>query len=100
MNGPAERRELYVRGVATPQVHVFRPERPNGLAILSVPGGAYEFLAVQNEGIDVARRFTPLGITVFVLSYRLPGEGWSGRADVPLQDAQRAMSFVRHKSRR
>ena len=35
------------------------------------------------------------GFTVFVLFYRLPGEGWADRANVPLQDAQRAMRLVR-----
>jgi len=41
------------------------------------------------------RRFTGAGITCFVLRYRLPGEGWANRADVPLQDAQRAMRLIR-----
>ena len=35
------------------------------------------------------------GVTCFVLRYRLPGEGWANRSDVPLQDAQRAMRLVR-----
>jgi acetyl esterase/lipase len=30
-----------------------------------------------------------------VLRYRLPGEGWQNRSDVPLQDAQRAVRLVR-----
>src|SRR6202012_5983156 len=34
----------------------------------------------------------------FVLRYRLPGEGWANRSDVPLQDAQRAMRLVRAKA--
>jgi acetyl esterase/lipase len=37
-----------------------------------------------------------LGITCFVLRYRLPGEGWANRSTVPLQDAQRAMRLIRH----
>lgn len=37
---------------------------------------------------------TEAGYTVFVLVYRLPGEGWPDRADVPLQDAQRAMRLI------
>jgi acetyl esterase/lipase len=47
------------------------------------------------EGMDVARHFNEAGVTCFVLRYRLPGEGWQNRADVPLQDAQRAMRLVR-----
>lgn len=95
MNGPAGARELWIRGVAVPEVHVFRPAWPDGSALLSLPGGGYGFLSVQNEGYDVAQRFNPRGTTVFVLTYRLPGEGWARPHLVPLQDAQRAMRLVR-----
>lgn len=95
MNGAAGHRELWIRGVATPMIHVFRPHRPNGAGLLAIPGGGYGFLSVQNEGLDVARFYNARGYTVFVLSYRLPGEGWTKRSDVPLQDAQRAMRLIR-----
>lgn len=95
MNGAADARQLWVRGVAMPELVVRRPARPNGIGLLSLPGGGYEFLSVQNEGLDVADGFTQRGYTVFILSYRLPGEGWAARADVPLQDAQRALRLIR-----
>lgn len=98
MNGPADNRELWLRGVAEPIVGVFRPARPDGRAVLVIPGGGYQFVSVHNEGIDVASELTPHGITCFVLAYRLPGEGWSNRADVPLQDAQRAMRLIRARA--
>lgn len=63
-----------------------------------IPGGAYWFVSVANEGVDVAARMNALGITVFVLTYRLPGEGWMNHADVPLQDAQRAMRVIRSRA--
>jgi acetyl esterase/lipase len=63
-----------------------------------VPGGAYWFVSFVNEGIDVARALNERGFTAFVLTYRLPGEGWSARADVPLQDAQRALRLVRARA--
>ena len=99
MNGPKGGRELWLRGVATPEIHVFRPARPDGSALLSLPGGGYEFLSVQNEGLDVAQRFNATHTTVFVLVYRLPGEGWSNQHLVALQDAQRAMRLIRSRSR-
>ena len=83
MNGPPENRELWIRGVPMPEVHVFRPARPDGSALLSFPGGGYDFLSVQNEGIDVAERFNAERTTVFVLTYRLPGEGWADRSPGP-----------------
>jgi len=100
MNGTAPRRELWLRGVARPVLGVFRPERPDGRALLSIPGGGYRFVSVENEGINVAKTFNPLGVTVFVLGYRLPGEGWLEPEDVPLQDAQRAMRLIRADARR
>jgi acetyl esterase/lipase len=100
MNGPAGARELWLRGIAHPEINVFRPARPDGSALLVIPGGAYNFVSVQNEGIDVARRFTPAGTAIFVLTYRLPDEGWARRERVPLQDAQRAMRLLRSHSTR
>lgn len=95
MSGNPAQPELWMRGTADPIVAVYRPERPDGRAVLSIPGGGYGFVSLENEGIDVASVLNPLGITVFVLSYRLPGDGWANRADVPLQDAQRAMRLIR-----
>ncbi|MEA3035226.1 MAG: hypothetical protein QOH04_985 [Sphingomonadales bacterium] len=98
MNGPPGARELWLRGIAAPEVHVFRPSEADGSSLLSIPGGGYGFLSVQSEGLDVARRFNPQGVTVFVLVYRLPGEGWAERHLVPLQDAQRAMRLIRARA--
>jgi acetyl esterase/lipase len=90
--------DSYLRRTATPNLNVFRPARPNGEALLVCPGGAYVFVSAAIEGVEVARLFTALGVTVFVLSYRLPGEGWRDRANVPLQDAQRAMRLIRSRA--
>lgn len=84
--------------IATPELKVFRPRAPNGRALLTIPGGGYIAVSVLNEGLEVAQRMTAAGYTVFVLVYRLPAEGWSGRADVPLQDAQRAMRVIRSRA--
>ncbi|KQN36977.1 esterase [Sphingomonas sp. Leaf407] len=100
MHGRPGTRELWLRGVAEPVVGVFRPARPNGIAVLSIPGGGYGFVSIENEGIDVAKALNPAGITVFALAYRLPGEGWAQRQDVPLQDAQRAMRLIRANAAR
>jgi hypothetical protein len=57
MNNPPPNRELWIRGVATPEVHVYRPARADGSSLLVLPGGGYEFLSIQNEGLDPAERF-------------------------------------------
>ncbi len=100
MSGAPPRRELHLRGVVDPVVGVYRPANPDGRALLSIPGGGYRFISVENEGINVAKTFNPLGITVYVLGYRLPGEGWADPQDVPLQDAQRAMRLIRARATR
>ena len=88
----------FITNVAMPELRVFRPEKPNGRSLLAIPGGAYRFVSIANEGVDVARVMTAKGFTVFVLVYRLPGEGWTRREDVPLQDAQRAVRLIRAQS--
>jgi len=98
MQGPPSRRELHLRGVAEPVVGIYRPANPDGRALLAIPGGGYRYVSVENEGINVARTFTPLGVTVYVLAYRLPGEGWQNQEDVPLQDGQRAMRLIRARA--
>ena len=98
MNGPAGARELWIRGVPMPEVHVFRAPHPDGSSLLAFPGGGYEFLSVQNEGMDVAERFNAERTSVFVLTYRLPGEGWANRSLAPLQDAQRAIRLIRSRA--
>lgn len=95
---PPDWSPVFIRNVADPKLHVFRPARPNGKGVLVIPGGAYSFVSVANEGVAVAERLNALGITVFVLTYRLPAEGWTNRTDVPLQDAQRAMRVIRSKA--
>jgi acetyl esterase/lipase len=84
-----------VAGITRPRLAVFRPARPSGAAILLFPGGGYVREAIDKEGYELARLLAGRGVTAFVLFYRLPGEGWAGRADVPLADAQRAMRLVR-----
>ncbi|HET7132833.1 MAG TPA: alpha/beta hydrolase, partial [Gammaproteobacteria bacterium] len=90
----------FVANVATPELRIFKPQRPNGQAVLAIPGGAYLFVSVQNEGADFAAKLNELGYTVFVLVYRLPGEGWQQGQDVPLQDAQRAVRVIRANAAR
>jgi acetyl esterase/lipase len=97
---PPDWSPAFLRNVSRPELRVFRPKRSNGLALLVIPGGAYWFVSSGNEGVELAQHITPSGTTVFVLTYRLPGEGWSHRSDVPLQDAQRAMRVIRANAAR
>ena len=89
---------FHVRAISqiqTPGFFVYRPAKPNGLGLLIIPGGGYAAEGGDRGGREIAQHFAALGITCFVLRYRLPGEGWKNRSDVPLQDAQRAMRLIR-----
>ncbi|MBW8815999.1 MAG: alpha/beta hydrolase [Caulobacterales bacterium] len=87
--------DRFVTGIGHPLLTVIRPARPNGAALIVAPGGGYVRVVIDKEGFEVGHRMAAAGITVFVLRYRLPGEGWDKAADVPLQDAQRAVRLVR-----
>lgn len=87
-----------VFGISRPRMAVFRPVRPNGSAVLITPGGGYRWVVVDKEGYEMGRWLAARGVTVFVLFYRLPGEGWAAGPDVVLQDTQRAMRLIRHRA--
>jgi acetyl esterase/lipase len=59
------------------------PEDKNAPAVLLVPGGGFQFLAMDNEGYDVARRLSAHGVRVFIVKYRtLPiAGGFAGFKD-------------------
>lgn len=88
-----------VHGVSRPRLVVFRPDRPNGAAVMITPGGGYTRIVIDKEGYEIARWLTARGFTAFVLFYRLPGEGWSSGPDTSLADAQRAMRLIRHRAK-
>jgi acetyl esterase/lipase len=82
----------------TPRLYAFPPgksARPTR-AMIVIPGGAYEFLAYEHEGVHEAEWFQKQGIAAFVLFYRLPAQGY--RHPVPLLDAQRAVRLVRSRA--
>ena len=68
----------------------------NGTAVVVCPGGGYAALAVDHEGDQIARWLNSLGISAFVLRYRL---GPKYHHPAPLNDAQRAIRTVRARAR-
>jgi acetyl esterase/lipase len=84
-----------VSNIAIPKIDVFAPKAPNGTAFLIAAGGGYKRIGMQSEALPAAQWLNDRGITAFVLSYRLPAEGWHAGPLAPLQDAQRALRLVR-----
>jgi acetyl esterase/lipase len=76
-----------------PTLTFFRAARQaNGTAVLIAPGGGYSALAISHEGRYVAAWFNSMGISAFVLKYRL---GPKYHHPIELGDAQRAIRLVR-----
>lgn len=84
-----------VANVVNPSITVYRPEKPNGMAVIMCPGGGYGRLAMNHEGHDMAAWFTTQGITYAVLKYRMP----NGHNEVPLSDAEQAIRLVREHAK-
>lgn len=99
-----------LKGDATPEVHedgriwnVHEPtltyiapavDRPNGTAVIISPGGGYERLSTDREGFQYANWLSSLGVTSFILKYRMREYGHPA----PLQDVLRAVRLVRSKA--
>lgn len=62
-----------VRNVVDPTLTAyFAPAgKANGTAMIVAPGGGFHMLEIDNEGVDVAHYLNALGISAFVLRYRL-----------------------------
>lgn len=84
--------------VGTPGMYAFFPsaQENKGAAVLICPGGGYERLAYVISGTQLAKWFNAIGISAFVLNYRLPNSPDLVQREIgPLQDAQRAMKIIR-----
>jgi len=82
--------------VSKPELYVYQPATPNGTAVIICPGGGYGILAIDKEGHDVAKKFQEIGVTAFVLKYRLPSDLiMKDKSTGPMQDALQAIYLVR-----
>lgn len=84
--------------VETPGFHSFMPakEEKSSAAVLILPGGGYHHLTYDLGGYQIAKWFNTMGISAFVLDYRLPtSPDLKIRQNGPVQDAQRAMKLLR-----
>jgi acetyl esterase/lipase len=88
--------------VTNPNLSVYLPKKElaNRSAVLIFPGGGYSHLAMYKEGQKVAEWLNSLGITAFVLKYRLPSDLiMKDKTIAPLQDAQEAIRIIRRNAR-
>lgn len=94
---PGEKTEnARVSGVTDPTLTYVAPavDRPNGTAVIIAPGGGYVRLSFDREGLQYARWLSTLGVSSFVLKYRMQEFGHPA----PLQDVVRAVRLVRSRA--
>lgn len=78
-----------VRNVVKPTLTVYLAAQPNGTAVIVCPGGGFRHLAIDHEGHEVARWLNSLGVTAFVLKYRLTRTGDAGEKDAAVMSKRR-----------
>jgi acetyl esterase/lipase len=95
-----------VTNVTRPTMTVYAPKGTNtGAAVIVIPGGGFQILAIDLEGTEVCDWLTSRGITCVLLKYRVPSVPYVWQCDcrphnlttsVPsLEDAQRTLRLVR-----
>lgn len=97
----AGRSVIRLGNVTTPTLTVYKPAggTANGTAVVICPGGGHRILAMDLEGSEAAAWLNSLGVTAFVLKYRVPTRpGAEHRWDAAVEDGQRAMSLVRSRA--
>ncbi len=70
-------KQTRIRNVTQPTLTAYLPEKSNanGTAIIIAPGGGFMHLAMEKEGVDLARWLQVKGVAAFVLKYRLMDSG-------------------------
>jgi len=86
-----------VTKVTKPKITVYKPdaEIDTGAAVVICPGGGYNILAYDLEGVEVAQWLNKIGVTGVVLHYRVPRAKEGKVYTNPLSDAQRAIRQTR-----
>ncbi len=86
-----------ISDICSPELLEFPPERSNGHAILIIPGGGYQIVSIDNEGVEVAKCLSEMGYHAFCLNYRLPikNNGSDIEKLAPIVDARAALTLIR-----
>ena len=100
-NEPELAKDWWVKNIHNPSLTVYFPpkEKTNGAAVIICPGGGHSQLVITSEGQQAAEYFNSIGVTAFVLKYRLFREENSPyKAANAIEDGRRAMRLVRQQA--
>jgi acetyl esterase/lipase len=95
---PEQAKDYWVKNINNPSLTVFLPPagKANGSAVIVCPGGGHRLLVYNAEGVEPAKFLNDLGVTVFVLKYRLARDTNSPyKIEDAKMDGERAMRLVR-----
>ncbi|WP_312392728.1 alpha/beta hydrolase [Chryseobacterium sp.] len=93
-----EEKEGRITQIQEAELFAFLPakEERKSMAIIIIPGGGYHHLTYDLGGYSYAKWLNTLGISAFVLNYRLPtSPDLKQREIAPLQDIQAAIKLIR-----
>ena len=88
--------------ISDPAMLVFPPRgtvKNTGTAVLVFPGGGYRFLNMKAAGTEPCAWVNSLGMTCFLVKYRVPVDGLYPQQKAPLEDAQQAVRLVRSRAK-
>lgn len=88
---------IRLTNVVNPTLTIYRPKAKvdKHMGMIVCPGGGYGILAINLEGTEICEWLNSIGITAFLLKYRVPRREGIPFYQAPLQDAQRAMGMIR-----
>lgn len=89
-----------IEKIRKPTLDVFPADKPNGVGVLILPGGGFNYVVTDKEGSEAARILNRFGISAFVLRYRTKRDSQDPGWRRPLQDAQRSLKLLRAEARR
>lgn len=102
-NEPTQAKDWWVKNIHNPSVTVYAPpnDKATGTAVIVCPGGGHRELVFNAEGKEAAEFLNGIGVTAFVLKYRLAKEE---KSPYTLEkhvrdDAYRAMRLVRSRAK-
>ncbi len=93
-----EEKEGRITQIQEAELFAFLPakEERKKMAIIVIPGGGYRHLTYDLGGYSYAKWLNTLGISAFVLNYRLPTSPDLKQREIgPLQDIQAAIKLIR-----
>jgi len=99
---PEQAKDYWVKNINNPSLAVYLPPegKANGSAVIVCPGGGHRLLVYNAEGVEPAKFLTDLGVTVFVLKYRLARDTNSPyKIENAKEDGERAMRLVRARAK-